>query len=1252
MVDIPGNSTTTATITVGGTVSDTLEVVGDHDWFRINLTAGQSISVALDGITLEDSYLRIYDASGNLLYENDDINPGIDRDSLLAFTANYTGVYYIDVGAWDEGYTGTYQLNVSTYTPPPLATADEIANQLTHGYWAGDEHHFNVTQGGSITVNLTALTAAGQALARAALDTWTDIIGVNFVEVSSGGQITFDDNEEGAFSSSNWSNGIISSSHVNVSTQWLANYGTGTNTYSFQTYIHEIGHALGLGHAGNYNGSARYPFDALFQNDSWPMTVMSYFSQTENSYFAGQGFDENYLLTPMMSDILAMSTLYGLSTTTNSGDTTYTFGGSGSGAQCIYDAGGTDWIYGTGYSGTQLINLNPGTFSNIHGDVGNVSIAFGVTIENALGGSGADSLIGNAANNQIEGGAGDDTITGGDGHDNLYGGDGNDTIRGGAGNDYLSGGDTASDGNDTLYGEAGDDQLGGHVGNDTLDGGDGVDLLHGGDGVDTLIGGAGDDYLDGGWGADSMQGGTGDDIYVVDSAADSLAELGGEGIDEVRTGISYTLGANVENLILTGPAANVGTGNELDNVIQATVWGTSVTLAGLAGSDTLIGNNGNDLLDGGSGADTLNGGGGTDTLLGGEGNDTMDGGGGASTLYGGAGDDTLIGVPGNDYYDYVGDDDVLDGGDGVDTVSYAAATGYVVVDLSRTSAQSTNRGGVDTLVAIENVVGSAFDDRLTGDAADNVLDGGDGNDILRGAGGNDQLLGGAGSDAASYATAAEAVTVSLAIVGAQDTVGAGIDTLTSIENLNGSIYDDRLTGNSTGNVLYGFDGNDVLDGGAGADQLIGGWGDDIVYVDNAGDLVTELADEGTDEVRSSLAYTLGANLENLRLTGAAAIAGTGNGLNNIVSGNEAANTLAGLDGADNLYGNGGDDRLFGGLGNDTLTGGEGYDRMYGGIGDDTYMVSDATDFAYESAGEGHDTVIASLDHQLRVEVEDLVLTGSALIGEGNALSNVITGNAGANRIYGYDGNDTLNGLAGDDYLLGGAGNDTLTGGTGYDRMYGGTGDDTYIVNDTTDHAYENVAEGTDRVVASISHTLRANIEELELAGSSNLRGYGNAENNLMLGNSGNNLLYGRDGNDSVSGETGNDILYGENGDDALDGGAGMDRFYGGTGADAFIFGGGDFAGMSSGTADRIHDFSQVEGDKIDLGDVDANDAIAGDQAFAFIGSGAFTGTAGELRYYQSSGQTYVQGDTNGDGTADFMVRLDGLHTLGSGDFVM
>ena len=238
MVDIPGNATTTSTISVGGTVNNQLEVVGDHDWFKINLTAGQSISVSLDGLTLVDPYLKIYDQSGNLLDENDDVTSGTNRDSLLAFTATYTGVYFIDVGAWTPeppespdypGSTGTYQLSVTTYSPPPLGTVQQLAEQLTEGYWGGEQQRFNVTQGGTITVNLSALTPAGQTLALAALATWTDIIGVNFSQVATGGQIIFDDNEEGAFSDSIVSGGFITSSRVNVSTEWLADYGSGLN---------------------------------------------------------------------------------------------------------------------------------------------------------------------------------------------------------------------------------------------------------------------------------------------------------------------------------------------------------------------------------------------------------------------------------------------------------------------------------------------------------------------------------------------------------------------------------------------------------------------------------------------------------------------------------------------------------------------------------------------------------------------------------------------------------------------------------------------------------------------------------------------------------------------------------------------------------------------------------------------------------------------------------------------------------------
>ena len=223
MPDIPGNSSTTTVITIGGTVSDVLEVIGDHDWIRVDLVAGQKVTITLNGITLVDPYLRLRDASGNLLAQNDDISSGVVRDSKIVYTATTTGTYYLDVGAFNEAYTGTYQLHIENYTPPPVASYAQIADFLVNGYWGGDRHHFDISQSNVITVNLTGLTAPGQNLAREALLVWSDVIGVTFNEVTTGGQIVFDDNQAGAFSDGVWSGGITSSARVNVSTQWLTN---------------------------------------------------------------------------------------------------------------------------------------------------------------------------------------------------------------------------------------------------------------------------------------------------------------------------------------------------------------------------------------------------------------------------------------------------------------------------------------------------------------------------------------------------------------------------------------------------------------------------------------------------------------------------------------------------------------------------------------------------------------------------------------------------------------------------------------------------------------------------------------------------------------------------------------------------------------------------------------------------------------------------------------------------------------------
>ena len=342
--------------------------------------------------------------------------------------------------------------------------------------------------------------------------------------------------------------------------------------------------------------------------------------------------------------------------------------------------------------------------------------------------------------------------------------------------------------------DAADSLAGGNL-DDTLDGRGGDDILNGLGGADMLIGGSGNDMLDGGAGADTLAGGTGNDTYVIDSANDIVVERSAEGTDLVKSSVGYTLGAYLENLTLLGAGAISGTGNSLNNIIT--------------------GNSGANLLDGKAGADTINGGGGNDTLLGGDGIDILDG---------GTGNDTI------------------NGGNGIDTATYFDAAAGVTVKLIA-GAQATIGAGSDTLVGIENLTGSAFADKLTGDAAANVLNGNDGNDVLSGLGGNDHLNGGVGNDVldggggddvlagntgvdtASYASATAGVTVSLVIATAQ-TTGFGHDTLSGIENLTGSNFNDTLSGNTSANAIDGGTGNDRIDGGGGSDTLTGGAGAD------------------------------------------------------------------------------------------------------------------------------------------------------------------------------------------------------------------------------------------------------------------------------------------------------------------------------------------------------------------------------------------------------------------------------------------
>jgi len=366
--------------------------------------------------------------------------------------------------------------------------------------------------------------------------------------------------------------------------------------------------------------------------------------------------------------------------------------------------------------------------------------------------------------------------------------------------------------------------------------------------------------------------------------------------------------------------------------------------------------------------------------------------------------------------------------------------------------------------------------------------------------------------------------------------------------------------------------------------------------------------------------------------------GVGNGIGQIfrvsLVASDAADWMVGSDGNDVISGLGGSDILTAGLGNDTLVGGAGIDTLDGGLGNDTYVIAagdtaaTGTILDHISDAGGTDLVEASVTVSIASlpAIENVVLTAGA----GNSDA---TGNAGAN---------TLIGNAGANHLSGGDGNDTLIGGAGADALNGGAGIDTASYVTSTGGVNVNLATGIGAAFEASGDTLTG-IENLTGgSGSDWLRGDGNA-----------NTLIGNAGSDTLQGFAGLDTLIGGDGNDMLTGGAGKDTLAGGAGADKFVYSAiGDSPVGGSSASDVITDFSHAQGDRIDLSAIDANTGVAGDQAFSLIGTAAFGHHAGELRFETVSGVTSILGDVNGDGTADFQIRLSGTITLVAADFVL
>ena len=571
-------------------------------------------------------------------------------------------------------------------------------------------------------------------------------------------------------------------------------------------------------------------------------------------------------------------------------------------------------------------------------------------------------IVGTVGNDDLFGGLGNDVISGGAGSDYIYGEKGDDILYGNT--NAING--TVSE-NDVLFGGEGNDQLFGNGGPDTLYGDAGNDQLFGGSEIDYLFGGDGNDVLNGGTGQqDVLTGGAGADTYVfnhdltISLKSDSIIdfEITEDKLDVSALGISdfntikiLSTFSDIGGLIIKSTYSGKDTLVFFNGILPNSLSENNFVFSSSANADNPVFTSLKDDLFGGLGNDTISGGANIDRLFGEQGDDKLygftsdnlegDSTDGADSLYGGAGNDELYGGVGKDILSGDSGNDLLYGGNDNDTL-YGGLDNDIL----------NGNAGNDILY------GGFGNDTLNGNDGDDVLRGGVGDDIIQGGTGGDTLEGGDGIDTLVYADSTAAVNVNLwnRTVSGGDALN---DFINGFENIRGSYYgDDTLVGDAQ---------NNLIDGIGGADTMNGREGNDTYVVDNSSDIVKDRS--GIDLVMSSISYTLGSTIENLTLLGVNPVDGTGNALDNIISGNNNNNILNGGDGIDTVS----------------------YGNASAGV-----TVSLGNINQQDTIGAGKDTLL---------NFENIV---------GSAFNDTLTGNANANNLIGGAGADTLDGGLGVD----------------------------------------------------------------------------------------------------------------------------------------------------------------------------------------------------------------------------------------------